>query len=162
MSSDPLQDFFLRALRVRHATMIELLEVRKGIEVQSASLAAQRRTSAQLSALGQGIDDMRMYLYDREEYRRVDIELHLRIAAASHNTLLYHLVESMREPMRDSMQAVGLRRVTAPQHEFAVTAHHRIVDAIARREPDEAGRAMSAHFDEAIRLISQDANQDSV
>jgi GntR family transcriptional repressor for pyruvate dehydrogenase complex len=162
ISSDPLQDFFLRALRVRHATMIELLEVRKGIEVQSASLAAQRRTTAQLSALEQDLEAMRKYLTDREEYRRVDIEFHLLVAAASHNTLLYHLVESMREPMRDSMRAVGRLRVTAEQNAFALTAHHRIVEAIARGEPAAAGSAMGAHFDEAIRLISQDTYEDSV
>jgi DNA-binding FadR family transcriptional regulator len=51
MSSAPLTDFFARALRNRHATAVELLEVRKGIEVQSATLAAQRRTDAELAAL---------------------------------------------------------------------------------------------------------------
>jgi GntR family transcriptional repressor for pyruvate dehydrogenase complex len=44
MTSAPLRDFFQRALRNRHSTSVELLEVRKGIEVQSATLAAQRRT----------------------------------------------------------------------------------------------------------------------
>src|SRR5687768_1536258 len=51
MTSEPLRDFFQRALRNRHATAVELLEVRKGIEVQSAALAAKRRTPAELAEL---------------------------------------------------------------------------------------------------------------
>lgn len=158
ISSDPLQDYFLRALRVRHATMVELLEVRRGIEVESAALAAKRRTAAQLSELEQALAAMRDYVADRDEYRRIDIKFHLLVAAASHNTLLFHLVESMRGPMQDSMRAVSRHRITAEQNAVAITAHARIVNAIAAGDANEAGRAMAAHFDEGIRLLSQDMN----
>jgi GntR family transcriptional repressor for pyruvate dehydrogenase complex len=156
ISSDPLQEYFLRALRIRHATMVDLLEVRRGIEVECATLAAQRRTTAQLAQLEQTLVAMRDNLADRDEYLRIDIEFHLLVAAASQNTLLFHLVESMREPMRDSMRAVSRRRVTAQQDAFAVIAHANIVNAIAAGDAAGAGRAMAVHFDEGIRLLSQD------
>jgi GntR family transcriptional regulator, transcriptional repressor for pyruvate dehydrogenase complex len=155
LSSDPLQDFFRRVLRVRHATMVELLEVRRGIEVQSATLAAQRRTAAQLSELTGVLAAMRQHVRDAETFRLLDTEFHLLVASAAHNTLLYHFVESMREPMQDSMRAVSRRRITEVQHQFAHTAHARIVDAIARRAPEAAARAMATHFDEAIKLITE-------
>lgn len=155
ISSDPLQEYFLRALRVRHATMVDLLEVRRGIEVECAALAAQRRTAAQLSELEHALVAMRDYLADRDEYRRIDIEFHLQVAAASHNALLYHLVESMREPMQDSMRAVSRRRVTVEQDAYAITAHANIVNAIAAGDANEAGRAMSTHFEKGIQLLSQ-------
>jgi DNA-binding FadR family transcriptional regulator len=139
--------------------MVQLLEVRRGIEVQSATLAAQRRTATQLADLEQALVAMRDFLSDRDEYRRIDLEFHLLVAAASQNTLLYHLVESMREPMRDSMRAVSRHRVTAEQDAIAVTAHARIVNAIAARDAKGAGTAMAAHFDEGIRLLSRDMNE---
>lgn len=155
MSSDPLRDFFRRALRVRHATAVELLEVRRGIEVESATLAAQRRTAAELEELRQILPALGEALHDPAAFVAADTEFHLLVASASHNPMLYHLIESIREPMQDSMRAVSRQRVSKAQHEFALTAHARIVAAIERAAPEEAGRAMAAHFDEAIRLIKE-------
>jgi DNA-binding FadR family transcriptional regulator len=67
-------------------------------------------------------------------------------------------IESIREPMQESMRAVSRQRVTEEQHEFALTAHARIVDAIERAEPKAAGSAMAAHFDVAIRLVQGDTD----
>jgi DNA-binding FadR family transcriptional regulator len=155
MSSNLLQDFFQRALRVRHTTMIELLEVRWGIEVQNATLAAQRRTEEEIAALERSFAAMRESIQDRPTFRQFDIEFHLHVAAAAHNKLLYHLVESMREPMQDSMRAVSRHRVTAEQNAYALTAHGHIVEAIKRGEPDAAGSAMAAHFERAIELLTE-------
>ena len=155
ISSDPLRDFFHRALRVHHATAVELLEVRRGIEVESATLAAQRRTAAELEELQQILPELGAALHDPAAFVAVDTRFHLLVASASHNPMLYHLIESIREPMQDSMRAVSRQRVSREQHEFALTAHARIVAAIARGAPEDAGSAMAAHFDEAIRLIEE-------
>jgi DNA-binding FadR family transcriptional regulator len=160
MTSAPLRDFFQRALRQRHATAIELLEVRKGIEVQSAMLAAQRRTAADLAALHELLPALGNAVHDPAAFTALDTQFHLRIAAASHNTMLHHLIESMRDLMQESMRAVSRQRVTAEQHEFALTAHARIVEAIARADPVAAGSAMAAHFDVAIRLVQGDADDE--
>jgi DNA-binding FadR family transcriptional regulator len=48
---------------------------------------------------------------------------------------------------------VSRQRVTAEQHAFVLMAHARIVEAIARAEPEAAGSAMAAHFDVAISLV---------
>jgi GntR family transcriptional repressor for pyruvate dehydrogenase complex len=153
MSSDLLQDYFQRALRVRHATAVELLEVRRGIEVQSAMLAAQRRTDDDVAALDRLLQALRNALPDRNTFRQIDTEFHLQVASSSHNTVLYYLVEAMRGAMQNTMRAVSRRRVTAEQNAFAITAHERIVDAIARAAPDEAAQAMARHFDVAIGLV---------
>jgi GntR family transcriptional regulator, transcriptional repressor for pyruvate dehydrogenase complex len=160
MTSVPLRDFFQRALRNRHATAIELLEVRKGIEVQSAALAAQRRTAAELSELTGILPELGGALHDPSVFVTIDTRFHLLIAAATHNRMLSHLIESIREPMQDSMREVSRQRVTEQQHAFALTAHARIVDAIERAAPEAAGSAMAAHFDVAISLLQEDADNE--
>jgi DNA-binding FadR family transcriptional regulator len=160
MTSAPLRDFFQRALRNRHATAIELLEVRKGIEVQSAALAAQRRTAAELSELTGILPALGGALHDPSVFVTIDTQFHLLIAAATHNKMLSHLIESIREPMQDSMREVSRQRVTEQQHAFALTAHARIIDAIERAAPEAAGSAMAAHFDVAISLLQQDADNE--
>jgi GntR family transcriptional repressor for pyruvate dehydrogenase complex len=160
MTSAPLKDFFQRALRNRHATAVELLEVRKGIEVQSATLAAQRRTEAQLAELKSMLLALGNAVHDPAAFTLIDTKFHLLIAAASHNKMLHHLIESIREPMQESMRAVSRRRVTEEQHAFALTAHARIVDAIEQAAPEAAGSAMAAHFDVAIGLVQKGADEE--
>ena len=160
MTSEPLRDFFQRALRNRHATAVELLEVRKGIEVQSAALAAKRRTPAELAELQSILPALGEAVRDPAAFTIIDTQFHLLVAAASHNKLLHHLIESIREPMQESMRAVSRRRVTEEQHAFALTAHARIVDAIERAEPEAAGSAMAAHFNVAISLVQADADEE--
>jgi GntR family transcriptional regulator, transcriptional repressor for pyruvate dehydrogenase complex len=158
MTSAPLRDFFQRALRNRHATAVELLEVRKGIEVQSATLAAQRRTAADLAALHELLPALGEAVHDPATFTARDTQFHLRVAAAAHNPMLHHLIESLRALMQESMRAVSRQRVTAEQHAFALTAHARIVEAIERADPPAAGSAMAAHFDVAIRLVQGDTD----
>jgi len=158
MTSEPLRDFFERALRNHHATAIELLEVRKGIEVQSATLAAQRRTAAELSALKSILPALGEAVHDPVAFVTIDTRFHLLVAAASHNKLLHHLIESIRDPMQESMREVSRRRVTEEQHAFALTAHARIIDAIEEAAPEAAGSAMAAHFDVAISLVQGDTD----
>ena len=160
MTSAPLKDFFQRALRNRHATAVELLEVRKGIEVQSATLAAQRRTAAELLELKTILPALGNAVHDPNAFTAIDTQFHLLVAAASHNKILHHLIESIRELMQESMRAVSRQRITEEQHQFALTAHARIVDAIERSEPKEAGSAMAAHFDVAISLVQGDTDEE--
>ncbi|MDF3041412.1 MAG: transcriptional regulator, GntR family [Thermomicrobiales bacterium] len=160
MTSEPLRDFFQRALRNRHATAVELLEVRKGIEVQSAALAAQRRTPSELAELKSILPALGETVRDPAAFTALDTQFHLLVAAASHNKMLHHLIESIREPMQESMRAVSRRRVTEEQHAFALTAHARIVDAIERADPEVAGSAMAAHFNVAISLVQADADDE--
>jgi GntR family transcriptional regulator, transcriptional repressor for pyruvate dehydrogenase complex len=157
MTSEPLRDFFERALRNRHATAIE---VRQGIEVQSAALAAERRTAAELSELKSILLALGEAVHDPAAFTSVDTQFHLLIAAASHNKLLHHLIESIREPMQESMRAVSRRRITREQHAFALTAHARIVDAIGRAAPEAAASAMAAHFNVAISLVQGGADEE--
>ena len=160
MTSAPLKDFFQRALRNRHATAVELLEVRKGIEVQSAALAAQRRTAAELAELKCILPALEVTVHDPAAFTTMDTKFHLLVAAASHNKILHHLIESIRELMQESMRAVSRQRITEEQHQFALTAHARIVDAIERAAPLEAGSAMAAHFDVAISLVQGDTDEE--
>src|SRR5438445_9582346 len=55
IDSGPLRVFFERAVQVDRHTIIELFEVRKGLEVECAILAAQRRTPEELAQITQTV-----------------------------------------------------------------------------------------------------------
>ena len=69
-------------------------------------------------------------------------------------------IEALRALMQESIRAVSRQRVTADRRAFALTAHARIVEAIARAEPQAARSAMAAHFDVAISLVQGDTDDE--
>ncbi len=156
LSGDPLSGFFQHAARVRREAVVELLEVRKGIEIQSATLAAERRTAEEAAEMRQLVAEMRDALREPQSYTERDVALHLLIARASRNLMLYHLVESIREPLQESIREGLQRRVSDEQMERVQELHERLIDAVASGDAAQAGQAMADHFDEAVTAIVQD------
>src|SRR5690606_2274064 len=100
-----LRLFFQRAIDIGDGTLKELVEIRKPLEVQSAMLAAQRRTPQDLAQLKGVLAAMCEHLDDLEHYAELDITFHLHIASASRNQMLYHLIRSTQT----LLQSVALR-----------------------------------------------------
>jgi GntR family transcriptional regulator, transcriptional repressor for pyruvate dehydrogenase complex len=150
---DPLLAFFRRALQFERTAVVELMEVRKGIEVQAALLAAQRRTPEQLDAMRRIVDEMRLRLRDTAAFNALDLELHLAIVDAAANTMLLHLMASVRETLHDSITEGFRHRQTDELLARTQTIHEQLVDAIESGDPSRARHAMERHFDDAIAAI---------
>jgi DNA-binding FadR family transcriptional regulator len=154
IDSDPLRQFFRRAMTMERSTMLELMEVRKGLEVQAAVLAAQRRDEKDLQALKLIVEAMGTNLGDLEAYTRLDVEFHLRIAAASHNMILLYLVESIREALRSTIAAGLQSRGSLLQVAIIQHTHERLLQALVESNTQEAMQIMAQHFDEAIEALT--------
>jgi GntR family transcriptional regulator, transcriptional repressor for pyruvate dehydrogenase complex len=147
--------FFAYALSLDGAEVTDLLEVRRGLEVQSAALAAERATAADLSELRALTKGMKGHLerFEIPAFVDLDVAFHLGIARATRNNLLVHLVEAIREPLRESVLVGLTSRATADEVLHVQRMHEQIVDAIAGRDPRAAGQAMADHFDRALTAI---------
>jgi len=153
ISSNSLRLFFERAIALDARSMIELLEIRRGLEIQSVLLAARNSTVTETAQMRNLIADMRLHLNDHEVYADLDLKLHLLIAFASRNTLMFHLVESVRDVLKDTIKE-GLRsRITDEQLGYVQTLHETIVDKVSQGDADGAALAMASHFDDAINAI---------
>lgn len=150
IDSDPLRLFFQRAMRMEYGTMLELMEVRKGLEVQAAMLAAQRRDEKDLDAIYQVVQAMRSNMADMELYTRLDVEFHLRIAAASHNAMMVYLVESIRDALLGTIVAGLQSRGPQPHIEAIQRTHELLLQTLKDGNINAAEQAMIQHFDEAI------------
>jgi GntR family transcriptional regulator, transcriptional repressor for pyruvate dehydrogenase complex len=154
IDSDPLRLFFQRAMQMEYGTMLEFMEVRKGLEVQAAALAAQRRDEKDLEAIRQLVSAMRANMQDLDAYTRLDVSFHLRIAAASHNALMVNLVESIRAALRSTI-ITGLKSRGSDLHlEPIQTTHELLFQTIVDGNVAAAMQAMIQHFDEAIDSMS--------
>jgi GntR family transcriptional repressor for pyruvate dehydrogenase complex len=150
----PLQGFFDRTMLVGGDSMVlELMEVRRGLEVEAATLAAKRRDSDAIARLTELTAAMAEAVDHDEQYIDMDVEFHVQIAKATGNVMMALLVESIREALRKSVLR-GLQ----PLHEHTERdgvqkIHEDILGAIARGAPRAAATAMARHFDVAISNI---------
>lgn len=153
MSGETLSAFFGRAVELEKG-VLEMLEVRRGIEVQSAFLAAQRRTPEELVAMEKTVKQMRAHLSKPSQYAEYDVTFHLQVAAASQNKILYFLVESIRNALKEVI-LVGLKhRASKEEFERVQETHEHILEAIKRKNSSAASKVMAAHFDDAVAAIS--------
>jgi DNA-binding FadR family transcriptional regulator len=158
IDSETLSEFFERAMHENDNTIMELMEVRKGIEVQSAALAAQRRTPEELAKMSGIVSAMRQHLNDPDMYIDLDTSLHLTIASATHNAMMYHLVESMREAIKEFMRTKSIPQVTHEQYsglERSQSIHESLLSALERGDVNAAREVMSAHFDIALKAMAE-------
>jgi GntR family transcriptional repressor for pyruvate dehydrogenase complex len=156
IDSDALLVFFARAVQINRDTIIELIEVRKGIEVQSAMLAAERRTPEELARMKEIVAQMSQRLGDPDAYIELDLALHLAIALATHNAMMYHLIEAIREISKDTIREGLLRRRTNEQLERVQELHEMLIAELERGDAEAASRAMAHQFDEAIVALVTD------
>jgi DNA-binding FadR family transcriptional regulator len=149
-----LRVFFRRAIDIGHGSFVELMEIRRPLEVQSAALAADRRTPEEAAVIAKTALAMRSNLDNLDTYAELDVAFHLRIAAASHNQLLYHLISSVRAMLKDVIREGLARRENQEQLERIQTVHHAIANAIKNEDSRDAAAQMALHFDEALEFLS--------
>ena len=129
--------------------VIAVLELRIGVETESAALAATRRTPDNLSTLRHALQAFISALEEGRDAVGPDFQFHLEIARATQNQ---HFVELMgtlggmmiprarlepAEPLTPEREAY-LRRVNVE--------HESIVEAISRQDPDASRAAMRTHL----------------
>lgn len=120
----------------------DILELRAIIEPPTAALASQRASERDLEQLTQLVDAMD-HPGSASNYAELDRAFHQAIAVYSHNPLLALLneqISSLIAPSRSTALQTRARRETS------TLAHKRILEAISRRDPEEARREAAAHL----------------
>ncbi|MFZ0214602.1 MAG: FCD domain-containing protein [Candidatus Dormiibacterota bacterium] len=138
--SPALLSTYLRwAIRLEAITIVEVHELRAGVEGQSARLAAKRATPRQAALLRSTVARMRDALDDPPRFGRLDLELHLTIAEASGNRLVGHVLGSFRDVIQDTIRE-GLEPIRQNPAELDAmqSRHESLIEAINRGDGDAA------------------------
>lgn len=129
--------------------VIAVLELRIGVETESAALAAMRRTPENLETLRSAL---RAFVAAVEEGRDAvgpDFQFHLEIARATQNHHFVDLMATLGGMMipRARLEPPGPLTPERQAYLRGVNAEHEsIVEAIARQDPDGARAAMRTHL----------------
>ena len=141
----------IAAILLRKRELIgELLDVRRMIEPTLAARAAERATPEEIARLEEILERQAAKAARGEPTVDEDGEFHYQIALAARNgvvrSVLDVLMQLLRETRARSLQAPGRPR-------RSLEGHRRIVEAIARHDPEGAERAVRLHLEEIEAIV---------
>lgn len=147
----PLEAFYRR----QQITPRHLVEARKMIECEAASLAASRYGRTDLEAMGLALArfDHSTDLVDRTRY---DLAFHMSIVRAAHNPV----IEMMYGSIRSFVAQLMLRSLGDPTVSHVGVPYHReIYEAVSDGDGERARSSMSGHLVIAERLYGDDLDR---
>jgi len=154
---NPLNQGLHLLLASDEADVGELFEVRRILEGESAALAATRRTQPDLRAMNAAVEEMEAGLGSEESFIEADLRFHLRLAEATRNRIVVHLMHAIRELLQRSL-ASSYHIPGSPER--AIELHRLILDAIAEKRPEDARQRMQEHVSRVERDIRAAAAKD--
>jgi GntR family transcriptional repressor for pyruvate dehydrogenase complex len=130
----------------------DLVEARGFIEVTVVRLAAERRDEKNLSRLDDLLAQMKAARENPKKFVEADIAFHITLAEASRNSALRNILSGMR-----NLLDVWIRRnvYAAEDLDPRYRRHLAIFEAIKKRNPEAAARAMETHMTFAAKYLRE-------
>ncbi|WP_225823346.1 FadR/GntR family transcriptional regulator [Streptomyces naphthomycinicus] len=152
IATEPAEDW---PTRLRRAAVTDVYEVRMGVEVQAARLAAGRRTPEDVEALRAALEGRRgAAAGDDAGFVDADIALHAAVVAAAHNPVLTDLFTEFVPVLREGLLALlDLTRLREENPDTGDDTHTALVDAITAGAPEEAATALLGELESTLRLL---------
>jgi DNA-binding FadR family transcriptional regulator len=133
--------------RLQTAELVEILEVRRGFEVEAARLAAARRTADDIAAIGAALAhrDATWAAGALDEFVEADLAFHTAVVEATHNRVLIELYRDFSVALRASIGSAGFLPGQSD------VPHGPIAAAIEAGRAEAAAHATHVCLDEILR-----------
>jgi GntR family transcriptional regulator, transcriptional repressor for pyruvate dehydrogenase complex len=139
--------------RLREARVLEVLEVRRALELEIARLAAVRRSDAALAAIKGALERMRHALAvpDMQSFLEADLEIYRVLAMSTGNSIMVEIHTSFSDALRLALtQIVSIPGVT----HNCLGRHEQLYEAIEARDADLAEAITQAHLERLAKLAN--------
>ena len=126
--------------RLRAAEVVDVIDVRRGLDVAAARAAAVRRTTGDLDRLT-GILHRRRNaaeLGDETAFLAADLDFHVGVAEAAHNRILLDMYRSFSAVLNSTVE---LRDCLTPDSGTLICDHEDLLTAIGDQDPAAAAAA---------------------
>ncbi|WP_341702176.1 FadR/GntR family transcriptional regulator [Ferrovibrio sp.] len=145
--------------------VINVLELRAGLEAEAAALAAERRNPSQLAAMRAALDRMAAAIEDAEDAVAPDLDFHRTVAEATGNPQFTHLFSYLGSLLIPRARVQTFQSVTDDRSAYLRRVnqeHEDIYAAIQRQDAAAARAAMRLHLGnsrERLRRAMESASQ---
>lgn len=150
-ASDLLPQTLRWGLLIGQRSTDDLLDVRSGLEIYCARLAASRADVGDIARLADSLTRMRSAETDLTAFARADAAFHDALARAAGNDALIDLLHVVRS----LLQVYADRAVhDAEAARLAIAEHDAVFRAVEARDEDVAASAMAVHMTTAAARLA--------
>ena len=126
----------------------ELLEARKALEIEIASLAAKKASQEDINSIDESLRNMEKALGNIPKMMEFDREFHINIAKAAHNNLLFSMMTYLSNLLKEKLW-VNMKEKTwnlpgYPQK--YLKEHNEIFNAIKNKDSKNARKQVNHHL----------------
>ena len=143
-------------LLMKKEDILNLLEVRKVLEVGAVRAAAAKRTEANLQNMKHWLDEMAKSIGDEKAGEKADFHFHMGIAESSHNNILLelmnHVSEMIAETIGESRRIILYGEQTTSER--LLEEHQSIYDAVLKQDVELAQQAMLNHLTNVEHIVT--------
>jgi GntR family transcriptional repressor for pyruvate dehydrogenase complex len=142
--------------------ILNVMELRLGVEIESAGLAAERASKAQIRAIGVALEAMDGASEEGKSAVDEDLELHRAIAQATGNPEFARFLQFIGRHLIPRRIVTGLPETMGGRRAYLdliQEEHRRIYDAIRGRDPKAAREAMRRHLTRSLERYRRLAEQ---
>jgi len=133
------------------AEIMEIVEMRRELEVSIARFAARRRTAEEVEELKRILDEMKTS--DVDQFVERDIQFHLKLAEMARNNVMRNVLVHIQSLLRTWIKCVI---EAAKDTDFSYEYHLAIYKAGEAGDPEGAAQAMASHLEDATaRLVRE-------
>jgi GntR family transcriptional repressor for pyruvate dehydrogenase complex len=141
-------------MQTQDASLIDLMEMRMGIECTAASLAAQRANASDLEAIEKAIVDMERDTGAGGLGTEGDLSFHMAIALATKNPLQVYIMKNVSDFLHVGIRENLLHLYQDPANIVEILKQHKaIYQAIRSGDADAAYHTMKKHINYVIRFF---------
>lgn len=144
-ASHLIESPFLTLMTEEVEKIYEFIEIRKLIEVWCAKKSAEFITAKELKKMEKALSEMEKLIDSREILGKPDIDFHIAIAEASHNTLMVHMMTTIKQIFLSMFKISNFIRRPG-KNKILIKQHQEIYEAIKNRNPELAGKKMERHL----------------
>jgi len=128
----------------KHRNIMEIIEVRKIIEPETAYLAAKRSSLEEKNRIRKIFLEMELSQGELERFIALNSLFHLTIIEITKNWVLYDIIKSVQELMKLNQSIIlKYRKIIMPR---SIEYHREISDSIVAEDAERAKISMSRHI----------------
>ena len=146
--NDKLTNPLTMKMLTNRDNMLQILEIRKGLEVEGAYLAAQRADRADIAKIKSCLLTMAEEIERGENASTSDLAFHRAIIHATHNPAYCNVYETIAGVFNEGMQSCHEYFFLSEGQRLVVLEDHRLVyDAVKKGQPERARDLMRKHLE---------------
>ncbi len=145
-----LDSIFTDIINFNKNDFAAMIEARYFLEIDSARLAAERRTETDIQQMKEALSDfdvkINLGLFAVEE----DMLFHIKMAVATKNSVIESMIMILIPDLIKIKNIVD--KDICRERTITLQQHHKILEAIIKKDADGAGNAMAEHLSEMMSI----------